>query len=347
MTPAPGAECQHRGGSGEGRGDAAPLLPSHSTRREGGRGGPAANTHTGLGLVVGKGEAPPSRLLAGCGHIPGSCWVCGGDAPIPNTRGTSTWPGFVRGRVMEPSGRPPRCSSSVFGASGARGWLMCPGMCAGAVPGRSRVRAEPQERGGTRGLPGPRVGEAGRRGKVRLGQMQPLHPPPVLCTLMQMHWPEWFISSMWNGIMHPHPISLMKKREPAPGTKLPTLGECSGSAMLGRGAPPFLPLPSLPLPSLPFPSLRRPARPGHLLHPPPSILAPTTAEGGHGCPHLGVLPARQPARGHRGDPRPGGAGPGGVAALGPSGAEALAGCRCRAERCPRVSLGLGAQSLKD
>lgn len=68
------------------------------------------------------------------------------------------------------------------------------------------------------------LGRLGGAGKVSLGQMQPLHPPPVLCTLMQMHWPEWFISSMWNGIMHPHPISLMKKREPAPGTKLPTLG---------------------------------------------------------------------------------------------------------------------------
>lgn len=87
--------------------------------------------------------------------------------------------------------------------------------------------------------------------------MQPLHPPPVLCTLMQMHWPEWFISSMWNGIMHPHPISLMKKREPAPGTKLPTLGECSGSAVLGRGAPPF---PPLPFPSFPSLSLHRPGR---------------------------------------------------------------------------------------
>lgn len=311
-------------------------------------GGVLLQTHTrDWGSWLGRGRHLRAVSLRDVVTSRGAAGCAGGDAPIPNTLGTSTWPGFVRGRVMEPSGRPPRCSSSVFGASGARGWLMCPGMCAGAVLGRSRVRAEPRERGGTRGLPGPRVGEAGRRGKVRLGQMQPLHPPPVLCTLMQMHWPEWFISSMWNGIMHPHPISLMKKREPAPGTKLPTLGECSGSAMLGRGAPPFLPLPSLPLPSLPFPSLRRSARPGHLLHPPPSILAPTTAEGGRGCPHLGVLPARQLARGHRGDPRPGGAGPGGVAALGPSGAEALAGCRCRAERCPRVSLGLGAQSLKD
>lgn len=74
------------------------------------------------------------------------------------------------------------------------------------------------------GLRGHALGRLGSVGKVSLGQMQPLHPPPVLCTLMQMHWPEWFISSMWNGIMHPHPISLMKKREPAPGTKLPTLG---------------------------------------------------------------------------------------------------------------------------
>jgi len=101
--------------------------------------------------------------------------------------------------------------------------------------------------------------------------MQPLHPPPVLCTLMQMHWPEWFISSMWNGIMHPHPISLMKKREPAPGTKLPTLGECSGSAVLGRGAPAFLPFPSLP--SLPFPSTAPAAASEH----PP-------ARGARGCP---------------------------------------------------------------
>lgn len=91
-------------------------------------------------------------------------------------------------------------------------------------PGEIKGPAERRERGVLGGLQGRTPGRLGGAGKVSLGQMQPLHPPPVLCTLMQMHWPEWFISSMWNGIMHPHPISLMKKREPAPGTKLPTLG---------------------------------------------------------------------------------------------------------------------------
>lgn len=102
----------------------------------------------------------------------------------------------------------------------AQVWLWCPGMCIGAISRSSWVRwGGGSVVGAQRGL-----GRLGGAGKVSLGQMQPLHPPPVLCTLMQMHWPEWFISSMWNGIMHPHPISLMKKREPAPGTKLPTLG---------------------------------------------------------------------------------------------------------------------------
>lgn len=102
----------------------------------------------------------------------------------------------------------------------AEGWLWCPGMWVGATPRSSWLRW-----GGGRVVGAQRgLGRLGGAGKVSLGQMQPLHPPPVLCTLMQMHWPEWFISSMWNGIMHPHPISLMKKREPAPGTKLPTLG---------------------------------------------------------------------------------------------------------------------------
>lgn len=173
------------------------------------------------------------------------------------------------------------------------------------------------------GAAGPRVGKAGRRGKVRLGQMQPLHPPPVLCTLMQMHWPEWFISSMWNGIMHPHPISLMKKREPAPGTKLPTLGECSGSAVLGRGAPPFLPFPSFP--SL---SLHRPGR---------CLRASSRPRGAGLSPRWApVAPDRRP--------------PGGTAGTG--------GWRppVPRRRCPGVgagrsdvpaSLGLGARSLKD
>lgn len=154
--------------------------------------------------------------------------------------------------------------------------------------------------------------------------MQPLHPPPVLCTLMQMHWPEWFISSMWNGIMHPHPISLMKKREPAPGTKLPTLGECSGSAMPGRGAPPFFPFPSFP--SL---SLRRPGR----------CLRASSHRGVRAVPVAGARsPRLETPGGHRhywgGGRRP----------------------PVPQRRCPGVgagrsdvpaSLGLGARSLKD
>lgn len=100
------------------------------------------------------------------------------------------------------------------------GWLMCPGMCVGAVPGRSRVRRS----AGARGLR-LRPGRRGRRwGRSALARCSHSTLLQCFCTLMQMHWPEWFISSMWNGIMHPHPISLMKKREPAPGTKLPTLG---------------------------------------------------------------------------------------------------------------------------
>lgn len=48
-------------------------------------------------------------------------------------------------------------------------------------------------------------------GRSGLARCSPSALPPALCTLMQMHRPEWFISSVWNGIMHPHPISLMKK----------------------------------------------------------------------------------------------------------------------------------------
>lgn len=86
MTPAPGAECQHRGGSREGRGDAAPLLPSHSTRREGGRGGPAANTHgTGAHGWEGGGTSEPSPC--GMWSHPGELLGVRGGCPRPQHPG--------------------------------------------------------------------------------------------------------------------------------------------------------------------------------------------------------------------------------------------------------------------
>lgn len=143
-------------------------------------------------------------------------WGRGTERGTPGGRHPcSIWMGGGGGAGQARSGQEDKVGSK---SEVAQGWLWCPGMRVGAIPRSSWVRW-----GGGR-VVGARLGRLGGAGKVSLGQMQPLHPPPVLCTLMQMHWPEWFISSMWNGIMHPHPISLMKKREPAPGTKLPTLG---------------------------------------------------------------------------------------------------------------------------